>query len=169
MSIRNNGQRSAPWALMLLSMAGIVLLVIGSVIGIALHRADRSAPTAATAATADAPRAGAAVPDDASVWVGDGVVKFYFVSDNAELAIGAKEALAGVVMGVATGKKAVISGYRAMTGNTADTEELARQRAIAVRDVLASLGIGQDKIDLRSPGTTTAGGAETRCVEVRLE
>jgi len=164
---------------MLLSMAGIVLLVIGLFVGIDIHHAGKPGALAATAAVAsapasgasaaDAPRVGAAVSDDASVWVGNGVVKFYFVVGRAELAVGAKEALAGVVMGVAAGKRVAVSGYRAMTGNTPDNEELARQRAMAVHDVLASLGIGQDKIDLRSPGTTVAGSAETRCIEVRLE
>ena len=175
MSTQDNDQRGVPWTLLLLSLAGMALLVIGLFVGIAIHRADKLAATAATAevpasgASADAPRVGVAVSNDASVWVGDGVVKFYFVSGSAELADGAKEALAEVVMGVATGKKAVISGYRALAGNPAGHEELTWQRVQAVRDVLAALGIGSDKMELRSPGTTIAGSAEARCIEVRLE
>ena len=83
----------------------------------------------------------------------------------------AKEALADVVMGVAAGKKAVVSGFHDTTGDPAKNEELAKQRAIAVRDTLAALGIGPDKVELKKPEVTTATGsnAEARRVEVRLE
>ena len=110
-------------------------------------------------------------PDAASIRIENGVVKFYFASGSAELAAGAKEALGDVVKGVAAGQKAVISGFHDVTGDPARNEELARQRAFAVRDALASLGIGADKMDLRKPEVTTASGsnAEARRVEVKLE
>ena len=112
-----------------------------------------------------------ATADGASVRIDDGVVKFYFASGSTELAAGAKEALADVVKGVAAGQKAVISGYHDTTGDPAKNEELAKLRAFAVRDALVSLGIGEDKLDLRKPEVTTADGsnAEARRVEVRLE
>jgi outer membrane protein OmpA-like peptidoglycan-associated protein len=124
---------------------------------------------AATAAAAGS--APTAIADGASVRIDDGVVKFYFASGSTELAAGAKEALADVVKGVAAGQKAVISGYHDTTGDPAKNEELAKLRAFAVRDALVSLGIGEDKLDLRKPEVTTADGsnAEARRVEVRLE
>ena len=65
----------------------------------------------------------------------------------------------------------MISGFHDVTGDPVRNEELAKQRALAVRDALAALGIGEDKIDLRKPAVTTASGsnAEARRVEVHLE
>ena len=112
-----------------------------------------------------------AVADGPSIKVEDGVVTVYFASGSDELARGAAEALGDVVRGVAAGKKAVISGFHDVTGDPAKNEELAKQRALRVRDALTALGIGEDKLDLRKPAVTTADGsnAEARRVEVTLE
>ena len=122
----------------------------------------------APGSTADMTSASA---DVASIRVENGVVKFYFASASAALAPGAPEALGDVVKGVAAGKKAVISGFHDVTGDPAKNEELAKQRALAVRDALAALGIGEDKMDLKKPEVTTATGsnAEARRVEVSLQ
>lgn len=109
--------------------------------------------------------------DAASVQVDDGVVKFYFASASSELPAGASEALADVVKGVAAGQKAVISGFHDTTGDPARNEELAKQRAFAVRDALVGLGIGPDKVELTKPEAAPASGsnAEARRVEVTLQ
>lgn len=127
-----------------------------------------AAPASAPTTTAEMTNA---VADVASVRVDNGVVKFYFASNSAELAAGANEALGEVVKGVAAGQRAVISGYHDTIGDPAKNEELAKQRALAVRDALASLGIGEDKVDLKKPEVTTATGsnAEARRVEVTLQ
>ena len=123
---------------------------------------------AAPASTADMTTAAA---DGPSIRVENGVVKFYFASGSADLAPGAADALADVVKGVAAGQTAVISGYHDTTGDPAQNEELAKQRALAVRDALKALGIGDDKLDLKKPEVTTATGsnAEARRVEVSLQ
>ena len=123
---------------------------------------------AAPASTADMTTAAA---DGPSIRVENGVVKFYFASGSADLAPGAADALGDVVKGVAAGQTAVISGYHDTTGDPAQNEELAKQRALAVRDALKALGIGDDKLDLKKPEATTATGsnAEARRVEVHLE
>ena len=123
---------------------------------------------AAPASTADMTTAAA---DGPSIRVENGVVKFYFASGSADLAPGAADALGDVVKGVAAGQTAVISGYHDTTGDPAQNEELAKQRALAVRDALKALGIGDDKLDLRKPEVTTATGsnAEARRVEVSLQ
>lgn len=126
---------------------------------------------AAHGGAASATPVGMAAADAASVRVDGGVVKFYFASGKADLATGANEALGDIVKGVAAGKKAVISGYHDTTGDPAKNEELAKQRAFAVRDALKALGIGEDKLDLKKPEVTTAAGsnAEARRVEVSLQ
>ena len=123
---------------------------------------------AAPASTADMTTAAA---DGPSIRVENGVVKFYFASGSADLAPGAADALGDVVKGVAAGQTAVISGYHDTTGDPALNEELAKQRALAVRDALKALGIGDDKLDLKKPEVTTAAGsnAEARRVEVSLQ
>jgi outer membrane protein OmpA-like peptidoglycan-associated protein len=109
--------------------------------------------------------------DESRVVVEGGVVKFYFASGKADLAEGADQALVAVIQAVAAGKKAIVSGYHDTTGNAQQNEALYKQRAIAVRDTLVRLGVGDDKIDLRKPENTTAAGsnAEARRVEVTLE
>ena len=112
-----------------------------------------------------------AAADGPSIRVENGVVKFYFASGSADLSPGAADALGDVVKGVAAGQTAVISGYHDTTGDPAQNEELAKQRALAVRDALKALGIGDDKLDLKKPEVTTATGsnAEARRVEVSLQ
>lgn len=126
--------------------------------------------TANAAASGTANAAATAGADGASVRIDNGVVKFYFASGSAELAAGASDALADVVKGVAAGQTAVISGFHDTTGDPAQNEELAKQRAFAVRDALVSLGIGEDKLELSKPEAMAAAGsnAEARRVEVSL-
>jgi outer membrane protein OmpA-like peptidoglycan-associated protein len=115
---------------------------------------------------AAAPAAGG---DEASVAVENGAVIFYFASGKADLATGADKALADVVAGVKDGKKAVVSGYVDSSGNAAQNAELAKQRAIAVREQLKALGVAEDKVELQKPADVEAGkGAQARRVEVKL-
>ena len=161
---------------------GLIVLVLGLIFGLVLGRGSgHAAPAGVAVAAATMPvpsavgvvtgQAEAAGSDAASVQVVGEVVKFYFASGKAELAAGAPDALGVIVKGVAAGRKAVISGYHDATGDAAVNEELAKQRAMAVKAALQTLGIGEDKIELRKPQVTTASGsnAEARRVEVTLE
>ncbi|HPW06187.1 MAG TPA: sodium/proton-translocating pyrophosphatase, partial [Burkholderiaceae bacterium] len=125
----------------------------------------------AAAAPAAAP-AVAAMPaaDGASVKVENGVVKFYFASGKADVAAGGTEALSEIIKAVSGGKKAVLSGYHDATGDPAQNAELAKQRALAVRDLLKASGVAEDKVELKKPEQTKADGpaAEARRVEVTL-
>ena len=153
----------------------LIALVVSAVVGtVVVQRmgssAAKPAPATAVAAAAPAPAADAGTADAASVRVEGGVVKFYFATAKADLAAGANEALADVVKGVAGGQKAVVSGFHDATGDAAQNAELAKQRAFAVRDALKSLGVAEDRIELKKPEETTASGsnAEARRVEVVL-
>lgn len=145
---------------------GVVAAVLALVIGIAI-----SSDGPAEAAKPAAPVAAAAVADGPSVKVEGGVVKFYFASGKADLAAGANEALAETVKAVQGGKKAVVSGFHDTTGDPAKNEELAKQRAFAVRDALKALGVAEDRIELKKPEVTTGTGdlASARRVEVTLQ
>ena len=111
---------------------------------------------------------GAAVADGPSLKVEGGVVKFYFASGSADLAPGAADALGDVVKGVAAGQTAVISGYHDTTGDPAQNEELAKQRALAVQQWLVGNGVAADRMDLAKPTETSGEGGpeEARRVEV---
>ncbi len=173
----------------------IVVLVIALVIGVALHRRNTPAlppavvvagpselvvpvpavqvPTAPASAALAGPSA-QAVSDAASVTVEYGVVKFYFASGKADLAVGAGAALVDVVRAAKTGKKVVISGFHDPSGNAAVNAELAQQRALAVRDTLKAAGVADSQITLQKPGQMAeragAGNdAEARRVEIRLQ
>jgi len=110
------------------------------------------------------------VPDGASIAVENGVVSFYFATGSADLAPGAAEALAAVIKGVEGGQKAVVSGYHDTTGDAAKNEQLAKQRAQTVRDVLVGLGVPAASIEMQKPAATAGSGsnAQARRVEVRL-
>ncbi|KQP14929.1 sodium-translocating pyrophosphatase [Pseudorhodoferax sp. Leaf267] len=112
-----------------------------------------------------------AAGEAASFRVENGVVKFYFATGKADLAGGSGAALAEVATAVAAGKRAVVSGYHDASGDPEKNAELARQRAVAVRDALKAAGVAEDKIELSKPAQTQAGGppAEARRVEVVVQ
>ncbi len=142
---------------------GVIALVIGLVIGVGIYKTNQmAAPKAAPVADV--------VADGTSIRVENGVVKFYFATAKADLASGANEALRHVVMAVAEGKKALVSGFHDSTGDLAKNEELAKLRAFAVRDALKSLGVAEDKIELKKPEVMTGTGsnAQARRVEVTV-
>jgi K(+)-stimulated pyrophosphate-energized sodium pump len=154
----------------LIKIINIVALLIVPLLPIG----SGSKAPAAHGAAAPAAVAVVAVPvivEVASFKVDGGVVKFYFDTGKTDLAGGAADALVDVVKGVAAGKKAVISGYHDATGDPVANAELAKQRAFKVRDTLKSIGVPEDKIELKKPEQLTGTGpnAEARRVEVRLE
>jgi outer membrane protein OmpA-like peptidoglycan-associated protein len=156
-------------ALLLIS---VVVLAVGLALGIGIHKSrGGAAPSAGTAAVA-APAAAAAavVGDDASVVVENGVVKFYFASGKADLAAGALDALGEAIAAAKAGKKLVLSGFHDTTGDPAFNAELAKQRAIAVRNALVGAGVAEAAMELKKPEQTTGTGnnAEARRVEVMI-
>ena len=170
MSSQDNDQDIRVVAAVLISA---ILLAVGLAIGIGIHKARGGAKAeapAAAAAPAEAPAAAAGAPsaDDASVVVEAGVVKFYFASGKAELAAGALEALQDAINAAKGGKKLVISGFHDATGDAAMNAELAKQRALAVRDALVGAGVAETSLELKKPEQTTGEGsnAEARRVEV---
>ncbi len=155
----------------------LITLLLSTVIGVVVYQNGMPSAPAPSTTAVDNPlavdvAAAAAVDNDAaaSVRVEDGVVKFYFGSGMAQIADGANEALADIVAGVATGKKAIISGFHDDTGSSAINAELAKQRAFAVRDALLALGVTEAQIELNKPEQMQASGtnAQARRVEVVL-
>lgn len=69
--------------------------------------------------------------------------------------------------------KAVISGYHSASGTLAQNQELAKQRAFAVRSALAAAGIAESRVVLEKPQQTEANikgeDARSRRVEVTVK
>jgi outer membrane protein OmpA-like peptidoglycan-associated protein len=156
---------------------GVIALVVALVIGLGIYTRNQTATRAPAAVAAPAAAHGEAAhgaapaADAASIKVENGVVKFYFASGKADVAAGAKDALAEVVKAVAAGKKAVVSGFHDASGDAAKNAELSKLRAFAVRDALKALGVAEDKIELKKPEETLAHGPaeQARRVEVSVQ
>ena len=180
------GDDDGQQGLVLAIVFGLIALVVAMVLGLAIasHNFEGSAtpstvapaplpaaPPAAAASAAEATQAAQAASDEASVKVEYGVVKFYFASGKADLAAGAGEALEDLVKRLTPGHSLVISGFHDATGDAVKNAELAKQRAMAVRDALKKAGIKPEQLQLKKPQQMAAGGsdAEARRVEVTLE
>jgi hypothetical protein len=110
------------------------------------------------------------IPDGASIRVVNGVVNFYFATGSADLAPGAAEALAAVIKGVESGRKAVVSGFHDTTGDAAINESAGQEARRDGARRARGPGRAGRKIDLQKPAVTAGSGnnAEARRVEVKL-
>ena len=121
--------------------------------------ATATAPPAAT--TAMAPAAG--LP-----------AKVYFDTGSATLGAEGNGVIAGAAEAIKKDSLRVgLTGYTDKTGDAAKNEELAKARALAVRDALKAAGVPEASIDMRPPvfveigaGAGQASDAEARRVEI---
>jgi outer membrane protein OmpA-like peptidoglycan-associated protein len=144
-------------------VGAIVFAVVAGVIGLAASRSGADRPPVATQEAAAAPTAAA------PVGAGERV---YFEVGSAALPPEASELLVRVAdTARASGQSVVISGYHDASGDPARNEELAKERAMAVRHALEANGVAPDRLVMAKPALTTGGGdpREARRVELRLE
>ena len=144
---------------------GIIALVVGLVIGLSVYVTGQNrAPAPVAAVVAEEPEIAE---------VGEPLVKFYFESGKADLPAGAAEELAKVIakLNEDPSKLVLLSGYHDETGGAAVNAEVAKDRAVAVKDALVAAGLAADKVKMRKPAVTLGGAdpAEARRVEVRVQ
>ena len=144
---------------------GIIALVVGLVIGLSVYVTGQNrAPAPVAAVVAEEPEIAE---------VGEPLVKFYFESGKAELPAGAPDELAKVIakLNEDPSKLVLLSGYHDETGGAAVNAEVAKDRAVAVKDALIAAGLAADKVKMRKPAITLGGAdaAEARRVEVRVQ
>lgn len=144
---------------------GIIALVVGLVIGLSVYVTGQNrAPAPVAAVVAEEPEIAE---------VGEPLVKFYFESGKAELPAGAPDELAKVIakLNEDPSKLVLLSGYHDETGGAAVNAEVAKDRAVAVKDALIAVGLAADKVKMRKPAVTLGGAdpAEARRVEVRVQ
>lgn len=110
------------------------------------------------------PAAAAAVPPAA---------KLYFEVGKNDLPSDASDTMKPILeyLKANAASKAVISGYHDPTGDKAQNEELAKNRAKAVHEALKAAGIEEERIVMQKPQETSGGGsdAEARRVEVGIQ
>jgi outer membrane protein OmpA-like peptidoglycan-associated protein len=68
------------------------------------------------------------------------------------------------------GSRLVVSGYHDASGDAAANAELARRRAVSVRDALVAAGVDASRVELAKPAVTVGSGnaEDARRVEVTL-
>lgn len=164
----DQNDESQNYALMVL--AGVIALVIGGVLTLAV-RQGLGGPAQARGSSAESVKALGASPGAAlGVDAPDGRV--YFALDSSALPVEAADELARISDAVRAraGGLVLISGFHDASGDAAANAELAKQRALAVRHALEANGVAPDRLILDKP-SATAGGAdarEARRVEMRL-
>ncbi len=99
-------------------------------------------------------------------------VAIYFDRGQSALDTGAQRALrmaAAAYVGIGT--RILVTGYADRTGDHAANVELAKKRALAVRDELVSLGVEPKRLELVPPLTVTGSGTDdqARRVDLRVQ
>ena len=160
-------QNDEAQAYALMVLAGLVALVIGAVLALAIFSTQRARPASQAAAPSSATAAAmasaeAAAPD----------ARVYFETGSDALSDDAQAALASAAEAArADGSKSLlISGFHDASGDAALNAELAKRRALAVRHALEANGVAPDSLVLDKPVLTTGGAdaREARRVDVRL-
>lgn len=146
-------------------VAVIVTAVVAAVVGYAVSLAG----TPAAAPVAEVVAVEIEVPEP----VGEALARLYFEIGQAQLAAEAADAIARVqaALGAAPDAIVLLSGFHDPSGDAAQNAELAKARALAVRDALVAAGVAEGRIHLRKPEVTAADGPpeEARRVEIRVQ
>ena len=166
------------WHLILAAILLLLLFLLPAFFGIGPGSwrqcgapAVTAAPAAAPAPT-PAPAPVAAAPQAAAAVHAPPAAKIYFASAATELPADSAAKLADIVAYLKANPKAVavLSGYHDPRGSKETNEQLALNRARAVRASLEAAGIAKERIDMAKPQVTTGSGPdeEARRVEVSV-
>lgn len=105
--------------------------------------------------------------------VGEALAKVYFPLGGAVLGSNDEPAIAATVAEVQARGDAIVllSGFHDESGDAHVNAEIAKQRALAVREALLTAGVSGDRIKLRKPESTLGSGSaeEGRRVEIRVQ
>ena len=162
-----NEQNDEAQSYALMVLAGLVALVIGGVLALAIFSTQLAKPLPAATAPTSAAAAAMASADAA-----EPEARVYFETGSDALTNEAQAALTRAADAArADGSKSLlISGFHDASGDAAQNAELAKKRAIAVRHALEANGVTPDRLVLDKPALTTGGSdaREARRVDVRL-
>lgn len=166
----DNGARTGVWVAL-----GIVAFVIfGLLGGLVIRQMGIKAPAAAVAASAS--QTGVAIDLEEFLDVplaGNITGTLFFDTGSSALHADAPEALEAIraAAEAAPARRLVISGFHDASGGAVLNHDLAKQRAVVVRDALVAQGVDRARLSLRKPESTLGGGYDDpqgRRVEVHL-
>jgi uncharacterized protein related to proFAR isomerase len=162
----DEGTRIGLWVVI-----GLLFFVLMGVVGgVVLRHLQNKAAVAAPPIVATAPAADVELID--APLSGDLVVTLFFEVSKADLPGDAPAAVDAMVKALADapGRKLVLSGFHDVTGDPAFNADLAKQRAVAVRNAVLAAGGDGARVQLRKPESTLGDGTnqEARRVEARL-
>jgi outer membrane protein OmpA-like peptidoglycan-associated protein len=148
--------------------------LIGAAILLALWNMFSAKPTAPTPAPAPKAAAPATAPVAAPAPAPVAAAfpfKAYFDTGSATIGPVANATITAAAEAIKKDNlKVALTGYTDKTGDVAKNEELAKSRALAVRDALKAAGVAEGNIEMRAPVFVEAGAggadAEARRVEI---
>ncbi|MDD2884061.1 MAG: OmpA family protein [Dechloromonas sp.] len=149
-------------------LAAVVLGVIALVVGLAIWA---TTPSASPAAAETAVVLGVEESDTAPQ--GEALAQVFFAVGSAAFDPADAAVLATVQSALVGQGEAIVllSGFHDESGDPAMNAELARQRALAVREALLVAGVPAERIKLRKPESTLGQGSpeESRRVDIRVQ
>lgn len=141
-------------------LAGIMLAVVAVVYGASAGKGVKPAAPVVAEQAEIAP-------------VGEALAKVYFALGASALDDADKGVVAKTVEALAAkpGSIVLLSGFHDPSGDPAQNAELAKQRAMAVRDALVAGGVAGERVKFRKPESTVGAGTpeEGRRVEIRVQ
>ncbi len=172
---KDDGQGLIGWITGLAVALAIAVALLASVFGVMSGASDKPPATlpAAAIAPAVAHSGHAAEPVALAPVAAAGspaAAKIYFDVNSFATPVDANKLVVDLVAYSKTSAntKLSISGYHDKTGDPAKNQELAKNRAKVVKDLLLSAGVPEDRIMMQKPVETTGDGdnKEARRVEV---
>lgn len=146
-------------------VAVIVIAVVAAVVGFAVSLAGKPAADATVVEVVEAIEA----PEP----VGEALARIYFAVGSAEPGADLADAVARAQAALSATPDAIVllSGFHDPSGDALRNAELAKARAMAVRDALLTAGVEAERVRLRKPETTAVDGPpeEARRVEIRVQ
>lgn len=160
-------ERPIPW---LIGIAALLWLTFYCTRGHEMPPIAKPIPATPVAAPRPAP---AATAEPAPVAAIPPAAKLFFDVGKNDLPKDAADTIKPILehLKANSASKAVISGFHDPTGDLAQNQELAKNRASAVREALKAAGIEEARIVMQKPQETTGTGdlAEARRVEVSVQ
>jgi K(+)-stimulated pyrophosphate-energized sodium pump len=151
------------------SSKGTTGIATGASSGTALPTSENpNAPTVANAAAMASAQVASASASVAAT--APSPAKIYFEVNSFATPAGSNQLLKDLIeySKSSPNTKLSISGFHDKTGDATKNQELAKNRAKVVKDILLSAGVPEDRIMMQKPTETTGGGddQEARRVEV---
>jgi outer membrane protein OmpA-like peptidoglycan-associated protein len=147
----------------------VAIVILLFLLARCMAREEPAAPAAAPpppAAMAPAPAPGSAIPASIATAL---PAKVYFDVGKTTLSDDGKSAVKAIAELVKKdGGKVDVTGYADASGDPAQNQEIAKHRAMAVRDALQADGVDASDINMKPPASVTGSGgdAQARRVEV---